>query len=1068
MESGEISQSGAGDAIKNNAITAINITDGIVSAKTGIAIRNEGTGIITISNGAFVSSGNENTNSGTIYLANAAGSGQRLVINGGLTLNFANATAASAIYNASPGNVIISDGAVMAVRGCAVYNASTGTVLVSEGTVNSLSGTAIHNASTGFIDIQGGEVKASSNASSSTAILNASTGTVKISGNSPEVSARAGTAIHNNAGVLLISSGTISSKNTSPTTGTIYLADQSGTSGTRLNITGGEVRNIAPGNTGIAIFNASAEDITISDGKVESATGTALRNNHTGDVDISGGKVESSTGTAIINNHTGNIRITGGDIVVSDGVAIRNVSDGIITISNTATVYSNNSTATEGTIVLESGTSNTNPRLVINGGVVNNHNGSPNAAAVINHSDGEINMSDGGIVTVGGISIKNESTGVVNISGGRPISNQGIAIRSNNAGVINISNSAHIQSANSSATSGSIVLSGSSVLNISGGTVDNYNDTSGLAIYSTSTGTIAITGGTVLSISGVAIYTTQASSAVTVSDGIVRASNALAIDAAGSLAVDGNAVVFAYGSNMNDVINNSAFTAPAGNAIVIAWDNTQGNTDYIIGSTDDLFSNPADVVQWGYVGLEYNNAGNTGAIIIGGITVRSLGTDASLSALTVSAGALTPAFNGTTYNYSVDVDMTIASITLTATPNDAYATVSGDGSHTLNFGANVLTVTVISEDNTSTVTYTVTVNRASTAPGVPSVPQNFTATPGNGQVALTWTDPANLGSSSITAYEVSSDNGDTWITSSSLTGHTFSGLTNDIIYVFRVRAINSLGAGAEAWTTGIPADNISTATSFLNIRAEAGCNIALYPGGYYAQGEVVNIVAVENGNNAFLSWASSGGGVIADPYSPNTTFIMPGNGVTITAKFRSSAREEAWENARSLIQSATFTLTQQEALNEATARVFLSVRINELIRKTGFAITADEVDFSSFNPANAGTVALPLGVDGRFDFNVIPSGVCTYAFNSGTITASPVSNALTSKENNELQAWILNGALHVAGLVPGETWSVYTMNGVLIYTGIAGSESEKVQATFLQNNSVYIVTDGFRTVKVAK
>jgi len=90
------------------------------------------------------------------------------------------------------------------------------------------------------------------------------------------------------------------------------------------------------------------------------------------------------------------------------------------------------------------------------------------------------------------------------------------------------------------------------------------------------------------------------------------------------------------------------------------------------------------------------------------------------------------------------------------------------------------------------------------APTAPSVPQGFTATVGNTEVTLSWTAPASNGGSAITGYEVSSDNGETWVAADSDIGHTFTGLTNGTEYTFRVRAVNSVGNGAEASETATP------------------------------------------------------------------------------------------------------------------------------------------------------------------------------------------------------------------------------------------------------------------------
>jgi len=80
----------------------------------------------------------------------------------------------------------------------------------------------------------------------------------------------------------------------------------------------------------------------------------------------------------------------------------------------------------------------------------------------------------------------------------------------------------------------------------------------------------------------------------------------------------------------------------------------------------------------------------------------------------------------------------------------------------------------------------------------PAAPQNFIATPGNGRVALSWIPPANNGGSVIIYYEVSNNDGFTWVTANSNTGHTFTGLAYGTSYAFRVCAVNAAGPGAEA------------------------------------------------------------------------------------------------------------------------------------------------------------------------------------------------------------------------------------------------------------------------------
>ena len=93
-------------------------------------------------------------------------------------------------------------------------------------------------------------------------------------------------------------------------------------------------------------------------------------------------------------------------------------------------------------------------------------------------------------------------------------------------------------------------------------------------------------------------------------------------------------------------------------------------------------------------------------------------------------------------------------------------------------------------------------------PAVPSVPQAFTAVPDNGQVELSWTAPASNGGSAIIRYEVSSDNGATWIDVSTATTYTFTGLTNDTSYTFKARAVNGIGNGAAATAVATPSATV--------------------------------------------------------------------------------------------------------------------------------------------------------------------------------------------------------------------------------------------------------------------
>ena len=62
-----------------------------------------------------------------------------------------------------------------------------------------------------------------------------------------------------------------------------------------------------------------------------------------------------------------------------------------------------------------------------------------------------------------------------------------------------------------------------------------------------------------------------------------------------------------------------------------------------------------------------------------------------------------------------------------------------------------------------------------------------------------------------------------------------------------------------------------------------------------------------------------------------------------------------------------------------------------------------------------------------------------------------------------LQVWMRNGLLHITGLTTGETLSVYTATGALVYHSIANSNEMDIT---LRRQGVYIIRNGKNVVKV--
>ena len=202
-------------------------------------------------------------------------------------------------------------------------------------------------------------------------------------------------------------------------------------------------------------------------------------------------------------------------------------------------------------------------------------------------------------------------------------------------------------------------------------------------------------------------------------------------------------------------------------------------------------------------------------------------TDATLSGLSVNDGTsdltLTPGFVSDTYVYAADVGNAVEGVTLSATVNDDGAEVSGvtlDGTAvadtdftdgitvpSLVVGDNVIVVTVAAEETSIILTYSITVTRATIAPGAPT---DLTATAaGETRINLSWTAPTSDGGATISGYkvEVSLTGISGWsdlVANTGATDTTYShtGLSAGNTRHYRVKAINSAGTGSASDVAG--------------------------------------------------------------------------------------------------------------------------------------------------------------------------------------------------------------------------------------------------------------------------
>ena len=108
--------------------------------------------------------------------------------------------------------------------------------------------------------------------------------------------------------------------------------------------------------------------------------------------------------------------------------------------------------------------------------------------------------------------------------------------------------------------------------------------------------------------------------------------------------------------------------------------------------------------------------------------------------------------------------------------------------------------------------------------GAPSAPQSLAASPGDAQVTLTWSPPAEDGGADITGYQYQVDDGG-WNGAGGADARSVvvsSGLENGQSYTFSLRAVNDVGEGAAATVDATPQATVTAPSAPQNLAAEPG------------------------------------------------------------------------------------------------------------------------------------------------------------------------------------------------------------------------------------------------------
>jgi hypothetical protein len=167
-----------------------------------------------------------------------------------------------------------------------------------------------------------------------------------------------------------------------------------------------------------------------------------------------------------------------------------------------------------------------------------------------------------------------------------------------------------------------------------------------------------------------------------------------------------------------------------------------------------------------------------------------------------------PASNGSAItDYAIQYSSNVGA-TWTTFPHTPSTSVTATVTGLVNGTAYVFRVAAVNSIGTGVFSAISSTATPSAVVAVPSAPTNVVASPGNGQLTVTWTASSTPAAVASYRVEYSTDSGGTWTTgattAAAVTSTVVAGLTNGDSYWVRVAAVNADGVAATS-STALPA-----------------------------------------------------------------------------------------------------------------------------------------------------------------------------------------------------------------------------------------------------------------------
>ncbi len=324
----------------------------------------------------------------------------------------------------------------------------------------------------------------------------------------------------------------------------------------------------------------------------------------------------------------------------------------------------------------------------------------------------------------------------------------------------------------------------------------------------------------------------------------------------------------------------------------------------------------------------------------------------TLSALTISAGTLSPAFSGSTTSYTDNVNTGITSVTVTPTTTDPNATiavnnaavVSGTPSSAIgiNIGNNTISTVVTAQDGVTATTYTITVIR-------PAPSSNA----GLSNLILTNATFTPVFATGTTTYTASVDNTIIAVTATPITSDATATVTVNGLTVSSGTASQSipLVVGANAISTKVTAQDGTTSKTYTVTIIRAPSSNSMLSGLTLSSGTLTPAFA----NTTTSYTASVTGGVSSITVTPKTgvpTSTVTVNGVSVTS---GTASQTIMLNVG--LNTITTVVTAQNGTNKKTYTVKVTRAVpDQIATLSNLAISAGTLS-PAFATATTGYTA---------------------------------------------------------------------------------------------------------------